>query len=232
MLDITHANNQIQFVENFQDLISTPFHGDVNSMCWTRNIIGDFSEIIQKVELDGYMAILEPEALMGFDLSLKGQFAREILINDLKMLQSFGADPVLNVIKAYERDDSFPIFPTDVYSFHVDHSPVPFDTYLCTYQGESSDILPNSQALQKVLVPEIREELKKLYGGDEIGFEAFLTENFFNLHYDAKPGANPISLGIGNMWKLAIDFPDSQIPPCIHRAPKEKIGEKRLLLIC
>ena len=232
MLDITHVKNQIQFVENFQDLIATPFQGDINAMCWTRNLIGDFSEIIQKVELDGFMAILEPEVLMGFSLSEHGKFAREILINDLNMLQGYGADPVLNVIKAYERDDSFPIFPTDVYSFHVDHSAVPFDTYLCTYYGESSDILPNSEAVQKVLVPEIRDELKKLYGGDEIGFEAFLTENFFNLHYDAKPGANPISLGIGNMWKLAIDFPNSQIPPCIHRAPKEKIGEKRLLLIC
>ena len=24
-----------------------------------------------------------------------------------------------------ERDDSYPFFPTDVYSFHVDRSPVP-----------------------------------------------------------------------------------------------------------
>ena len=80
-----------------------------------------------------------------------------ILLNDFKLLKEHGASPTLNVIKYYERDDSF--FPTDVYSYHVDRSPIATDTFLCTYHGESSDIIPNSQGVQKVLVPEIREEL-------------------------------------------------------------------------
>ena len=103
---------------------------------------------------------------------------------------------------------------------------------LCTYHGASSEILPNAQAQQKVLIPEIREELKKLYDGPENGFESFLSEYFFDLHYKAKPNAKPISLGLGHLWKLAIDHPECQVPPCVHRAPKEKNGEKRLLLIC
>jgi hypothetical protein len=99
----------------------------------------------------------------------------------LKMLKAQGASPILNLIRCYERDESFPFFPTDVYSFHVDRSPVPTDTYLCTYYGESSEILPNAQAEQKVLLPEIRDALKKLYGGTEEGFESFLNEHFFDL---------------------------------------------------
>jgi hypothetical protein len=92
--------------------------------------------------------------------------------------------------------------------------------------------LPNAEAQQKILVPEIREQLKQLYGGPEAGFETFLTDHFFDLHYQATPGAQPISLGTGHLWRLAIDHPDSKVLPCVHRAPMEKIGEPRLLLIC
>ena len=147
-------------------------------------------------------------------------------------MKAHGASPVLNVIKCYERDDACPFFPTDVYSFHVDRSPVPTDTFLCTYYGESSEILPNSQAQQKVLVPEIRDELKKLYQGAAEGFESFLSEHFFDLHYMAKPTASPISLGPGHLWRLAIDHPGSKVAPCVHRAPIEKTGQNRLLMIC
>lgn len=115
---------------------------------------------------------------------------------------------------------------------NLDRSPIPTDTFLCTYFGESSEILPNSQAEQKVLVPEIRDELKKLYGGADEAFESFLSEHFFDLHYRAKPNASPISLGLGHIWRLAVDYPESKVLPCVHRAPKEKTGESRLLLIC
>ena len=156
--------------------------------------------------------------------------AREILVADLNILKAHGAAPVLNIIESYERDDFF--FPTDVYSFHVDRSPVPTDTFLCTYHGASSDILPNSQGTQKVQIPELRAELNKLYNGPEEGFDAFLEEHFFDLHYQPKPNALPINLGIGNMWKIATDHPESNVLPCLHRAPIENPGEKRLLLIC
>jgi hypothetical protein len=44
---------------------------------------------------------------------------------------------------------------------------------------------------KKYLIPEIRAELKKLYDGPDEGFEDFLTEHFFDLHYQAKPTATP-----------------------------------------
>src|SRR6185436_8942975 len=120
-----------------------------------------FSEIVKKVGLSGNITAIEPEELCELQLSEQGQLAREILLNDLKLLKAHGASPILNVINYYDRDDTYPFFPTDVYSFHVDRSPIPTDTFLCTYYGEPSEILPNSEAEQKVLVPEIRDELKK-----------------------------------------------------------------------
>lgn len=224
--------NQIHCVTNFQDLVSRPFYGEINAICWNRELTGDFSEIVRKIELTDTIKVLEQEELFELQLSEQGQLAREILLNDLKLLKDHGAAPILNLIRYYERDEAHLFFPTDVYSFHVDRSPLPTDTYLCTYYGEPSELLPNSQATQKVLVPQIRDELKKLYRGTDEGFESFLSEHFFDLHYQPKPEAMPVGLGRGHLWRLAVDHPGSQVLPCIHRAPKEKNGEPRLLLIC
>ena len=232
MIDLSLAEKQIHCVTNFQELVSTPFSGEMNAICWTRKLPGDFSEIVKKIALRSNITAIEQEELRELKLSEQGQLAREILLNDLETLRDHGASPILNVINYYDRDDTNLFLPTDVYSFHVDRSPIPIDTFLCTYFGESSEILPNSQGKKKVLIPEIRDELKKLYHGAAEGFDSFLTEHCFDLHYRATPAARPVSLGLGNLWRLAVDHPGSQILPCVHRAPKEKTGQHRLLLIC
>lgn len=232
MPELPHTDNQIHCVTGFQELVTTPYTGIINAICWPRTLAGDFSEIIEKVTSNGNISTIEQEELYRLQLSKQGQLAREVLLSDMKALRDFGAQPTINVIKYYDRDDAYPFFPTDVYSFHVDRSPVPTDTFLCTYYGEASDILPNAQGKQKILIPEIRAELRKLYDGPDEGFDAFLSENFFDLHYQAAPDATLINLGIGNLWKLAVDHPESKVPPCLHRAPKEKPGQSRLLLIC
>lgn len=232
MTHLFPAEKHVHTVTNFEDLVATPFREQINAIGWTRKLTGDFAEIVDKVELDGNITVVEQAELLALQLSEQGQLAREILLNDWKLLTAHGASPSLNVIQYYDRDDAYPFFPTDVYSFHVDRSPIPTDTFLCTYHGAPSEILPNAQARQKALIPKIRAELKKLYGGADAGFEAFLAEYFFDLHYQAEPDAHPINLGLGNLWRLAVDHPESQVPPCVHRAPRERSGEDRLLLIC
>lgn len=223
---------QVEIVSNFQDFISTPYHDEINAICWSRNLTGDFSEIANKLQLDGNITVIDQQDLVQLELSEQGQQARVTLLEDWKLLEEQGASPVLNVILNYDRDEEFPFFPTDVYSFHVDRSPIPTHTILCTYYGASSEIIPNDQATQKVLIPEIREELKRTFEVNDDNFESFITKKFFDLHYQEKPEATITSLGLGNLWRLAVDHPDSPVPPCIHRAPLERKGEPRLLLIC
>ena len=224
--------NQVLNVNNFKALLATEFKDEKNAIAWKRTLKGDFSEIISKIKVTENITSISKEQLRKLKLSAQGQIARETLINDLDTLTSFGALPTLNIIKNYEKDTAFPFFPTDVYSFHVDKSPIATDTFLCTYSGEPSEIIANSEATQKILIPEVVDGLKKLHDNTEEAFEDFLSAFFFDLHYQPKPNATITNLGIGNLWKLAIKHPESNVLPCIHRAPIEKEGESRLLLIC
>lgn len=225
-------NHQIKMVNHFSDLINTKFQGLNNAICWHRDLTGDFQEIVSKLFLEENITEISIDDLLQLDLTTAGALAREIIINDIKQLTEFGASPSLNLLKQYERDDEFDFISTDVYSYHVDRSPIATDTFLCTYHGTASDILANEQATQKVLIPEIRVKLRTLFDGPEAEFEAFLTEYFFDLHYQAHDDAKPINLGVGHLWRLAVDHPTQDVLPCVHRAPMENPGEYRLLLIC
>jgi len=204
----------------------------MNAVCWSRDLVGDFKEIVDQLELKDNITEIYTEDLLALHLSEQGIFARDIILKDLQLLSDFGASPSLNLLKHYERDDELDFIATDVYSYHVDRSPIETDTFLCTYYGPASDILPNDQLEQKILIPEIRDKLKRLYDGPDAEFEQFLEEYFFDLHYQPKPNAQPINLGVGHLWRLAVDHPTQQALPCVHRAPVENEGEYRLLLIC
>lgn len=227
-------NKQIIVVSTFSELITSNFQDDANTICWYRNLLGDFKEIVNKLQLKESITEVSVDDLLALELSEKGNLAREIIIADIQQLTDLGASPTLNLIQNYERDDELDFISTDVYSFHVDRSPIPTDTFLCTYHGAASEILPNHQVEQKISIPEIRQKLKELYEGvdTDTDFETFLEEYFFDLHYQAKPYSTPINLGLGHLWRLAVDHPTQQVLPCVHRAPIEQAGEYRLLLIC
>jgi len=219
-------------VSSFSELVGTEFQGNTNAAAWKRNLEGDFKEIVSQLLLKENITEVTPQDLLSLHLSDHGSRARAIILNDLQLLTGFGASPSLNLLKCYERDAELDFISTDVYSWHVDRSPVATDTYLCTYYGAASDLLPNDQAEQKILIPEIREKLRELHGGPDGEFEAFLKDYYFDLHYQAKVGAQPVNLGLGHLWRLAVDHPQQQVLPCVHRAPLENDGEYRLLLIC
>lgn len=226
------GNKKIRVVSNFSELVNSHFKDEMNAICWSRNLAGDFAEIVNKLHLEENITEVSIDDLMTLQLSESGHLARKIVLEDIQRLTDYGASPSLNLLKCYERDDELDFITTDVYSFHVDRSPIETDTFLCTYHGAASDILSNDQVEQKILISEIRAKLKELYDGPEAGFEDFLEEYFFDLHYQPKPDAKPVNLGQGHLWRLAVDHPTQQALPCVHRAPVENEGEYRLLLIC
>ena len=223
---------QIKVVSGFLELVNTKFQDLNNAICWQRDLSGDFKEIASKLSLDENITEISIEDLMALNLTENGNLARKTILSDIALLTKFGALPSLNLLKCYERDDELDFISTDVYSFHVDHSPIETDTFLCTYHGAASDIVSNDQVEQKVRIPEIREKLKELHDGSEAEFDQFLEGYFFDLHYEPKLNAKPVNLGLGHMWRLAVDHPTQSVLPCVHRAPKENDGEYRLLLIC
>ena len=223
---------QIEVVSSFSELVHSKFQAEMNALCWYRNLMGDFQEIVAKLKLKENVTEISVNDLLVLQLSEQGNLAREIILKDIQLLTDFGASPTLNLLKCYERDDELDFISTDVYSYHVDRSPIETDTFLCTYHGAASDIVPNAQVEQKILIPEIRTKLKQLYDGPEAEFETFLAEYFFDLHYQPKPDAQPVNLGLGHLWRLAVDHPTQQAFPCVHRAPVETDHEYRLLLIC
>jgi hypothetical protein len=220
-------------VGSFEELVSTKFSGELNALCWSRQLPGDFGEIVRKLQVDRGITTIEEEDLNALSLSAEGQVAREILLRDQAMLTEHGLLPVIDCINGYVNHDQDGPMSTHVQSFHADSATVEADTYLCTYYGLSSEGVRSDEVERRVDIPETRAELLKLYGGeDDSGFEEFLNENFFDLHYAALPDARPWSFGIGNLWRIACEYPGSPVPPCVHRAPDTIPGQPpRLLLI-
>ena len=72
MIDFSQVEHQIQRVTNFQDLVSTPFTGEINAIGWMRNLIGDFAEIVSKVELNENITVIDEERLCELTLSEQG----------------------------------------------------------------------------------------------------------------------------------------------------------------
>src|ERR1700743_2339403 len=101
MINISDTKHQIQYVTNFKDLVSTPFHGAINAICWSRKLEGDFAEIVNKASLNEDITVLDQSALNELELSEQGQIARAILLNDWELLAAHGASPTLNLIRCY-----------------------------------------------------------------------------------------------------------------------------------
>ncbi len=222
---------RIQLVSSFHELAHTPFDRGINALCWPRTLPGDFSEIVEHLTAGEGITTLEDHQLHSLPVSPEGKAAIAILIADQHHLRQHDRDPVLNCIHGYPRDEDPGPVPTDVFSFHADSAPVEADTWLCTYHGPSSEGLRNDEALRRVDIPETRRALLAHYGGpDDTAFRDWLHENCYDLHYAPRPGARPFTFGIGHLWRIAVDWPGSPVPPCIHRAPDTTASSRVTLL--
>jgi hypothetical protein len=217
-------------VADFQALLTTPFAGSTNALCWERALPGDYAEVVRVLGPGEGIVALDEDRLRSLKLTAYGLLAIEQMLSDLARLRDAGRDPVLNIIYGYPRDEEGGPVPTDVMSWHVDSAPVEADTWLCTYHGAPSEGLLNEHAIRKVDDPKIRAQLLELYGGsDDEAFSEWLSENHYDLHFAPKPGAQPYSFGQFNLWRAACAWPGSPVPPCVHRAPD--VNTPRLLLI-
>jgi hypothetical protein len=232
-LQIQPMSPRLKIVHSFDELVATPFADGVNALCWQRTLAGDFAEVVVQLGVTTGILTLDEARLRALTLSAAGQAAVDYLLADQQLLRAHGLAPTLDCIAAYPRDEDPVVVPTDVYSFHADRAPIPAATWLCTYHGASSEGVPNEDAQRRVDVPETRAALLRAFGGaDDSDFDSFLSENSYDLHYVALPHARPYSFGVGNLWRIAVDYPESPVPPCIHRAPENLPGQPpRLLLI-
>lgn len=239
-LGLPHACSNIKHVTSFDELVSTPFAGETNALCWERTLLGDFAEVLNLLlpTVGEGITPLEDDQLLQLPLTAAGKAAVELMLGDLRQLRELGLLPELNVVNGYvEREQEGPV-RTDVRSFHVDSATVEADTWLCTYHGACSEGLRQEHAVRRVDVPETRAALRDYFiqeggdGDDEVAFTEFLADCCFDLHYVPTPGAQPFSFGVGNLWRVATQWPGAQVPPCVHRAPDPVPGgSARLLLI-
>jgi hypothetical protein len=227
------GSTRIRTVGSFAELVAAPFSDGVNALCWPRLLRGDFGEIAAQLGDGEGLVPLDESRLNTLALTAAGQTARDFLLADLSLLRTHGLAPELNCIHSYARDAGHAAVPTDVYSFHVDSATIDAATWLCTYHGPASEGLRNEDAQRHVDDPATRTALLREYGGpDDAGFREFLRDHHYDLHYAPRPGAQPFSFGLGHLWRIAVDWPGSPVPPCIHRAPPTRPGDPpRLLLI-
>lgn len=232
-LDLPADYPRIRVVNSFQELATTRFADGVNALCWPRTLSGNFEEVVTQLGRGAGIVTLDEDRLRSLPASAAGRAAIDQMLEDRRLLQELDLDPVLNCIHAYPRDEQPGPVPTHVFSFHADSATVETDTWLCTYYGAPSEGLRNEQARRRIDIPATRAELLRLFGGrDDDDFREFLNENCYDLHYAPAPDARPFSFGSGNLWRIAVEYPGSPVPPCIHRAPDPGPGQpSRLLLI-
>jgi len=232
------AEPYLRGVDSFAALVAVRFRAGVNAACWSRNLAGDFAQVVAALEAelatddDGVVQVDEA-VLAALALDADGEVAVQTLRSDLCALEDLGLQPELSLVRAYPRADRGAVISTDVCSWHVDRAPHELDSWLCTYHGAPSLGLPYDQARAHVDDPTCRARLRTEFGGDEgEAFDDYLREHCYDLHFAPLASARVWSFGVGNLWRIATAWPGSPVPPCIHRAPDDVAGQSRLLMIC
>jgi hypothetical protein len=223
----------VRYVHSIEELVSTPMRDGINALCLKRSLEGDFAEVIRYLRVEHGITTLDRAELLALPVSEAGKIAIQTMLRDQEQLQEYGLDAEIDCVNGYIGHDQQGLMRTDVCSFHVDRATDVADTYLCTYAGASSIGVCHEDVIPRAQIPAVRKALLEDFGGaDDESFREYLTENFYDLHYEALPDARTFSFGVGHLWRIAVDYPGNPVPPCIHRAPDPIEGEPpRLILI-
>jgi hypothetical protein len=228
--------DRIKVVSSFDALMASTFGPEINAICWQRTLTGNFDELAASLGGEDEIISLDEEMLTNLRprLSAMGRMAVDALLEDQRLLLARGLSPSLECVPRYQRDETSQTIPTDVYSFHADRATVATDTFLCSYNEAATEGLRNDMAQRHTDIPTVRAELLKLFQQEEEAgdFDAYLRENCYDLHYAETAKTASFSFGIGNLWRIAVEYPGCPVPPCLHRAPETMPGRPpRLLLI-
>ena len=72
---LPHDYCRIRRISSFQELVSTPFGGGINALCWPRTLTGDFDEVMQSLSLSDGITTLDDAGLLDLPLSILGRAA-------------------------------------------------------------------------------------------------------------------------------------------------------------
>ncbi|MFX9061449.1 hypothetical protein ABTN34_16345, partial [Acinetobacter baumannii] len=78
-------HKQVEVVSTFAELVNTHFQGNKNAICWHRNLVGDFKEIVAKLELKENITEISTEDLLALELSEQGDLIYAELSGDFPL---------------------------------------------------------------------------------------------------------------------------------------------------
>ena len=78
---------RIQVVGSFEELVTTPFAGGVNALCWPRLVPGDFGEVVAQLGVGEGILTLDDARLRKLALSDAGRASVEVLLADQQRLR-------------------------------------------------------------------------------------------------------------------------------------------------
>ncbi|MEK5745626.1 DUF1826 domain-containing protein, partial [Acinetobacter variabilis] len=65
MTNTLSGNPQVRVVSTFSELVYSDFLGKANAICWSRNLSGDFNEIVAKLDLKENMTEVSVKDLLA-----------------------------------------------------------------------------------------------------------------------------------------------------------------------
>ena len=89
---------------------------------------------------------------------------------------------------------------------------IPFDeTVISLYVEGSEARIREHSAAGKVPILIDGEGDREVRVWESLAILEYLAENCYDLHYAPVPQARPFTFGVGNLWRIAVDFPGSPV---------------------